>query len=309
MSAQFPDGHLALKDLADHLIKEFRGRERNVDLDAVITLGRTALECTPPEHSQRHYALINLADLLSERSKKKRTKEDLDEVIMIRRVVSEYMVPNDPHRQRILLELDDCLHERFRREDSMADLEEIISLRRAALERTPLPDRCRPLLDLASALHEQFQRQGPANIMSEAVSLAQAAWELHRPGHPDHVLSRDLLASYLKTKVRAGSAPAHVKEPGASSSGFNSLNIKQLIKRAVSKTVEKIPHRLLHTPTGLLCNRDAQVSRFEGSHQYKQLLLSTSPLNSQQLVTEIDDVLSEFFEFATLSHKWGIREP
>lgn len=50
MTPQFPDGRLAVKDLADHLIKKFRGKERKGDLDAMIMLGRTALGCIPAEY-------------------------------------------------------------------------------------------------------------------------------------------------------------------------------------------------------------------------------------------------------------------
>ncbi|KAI6114961.1 hypothetical protein EDD16DRAFT_1439955, partial [Pisolithus croceorrhizus] len=70
-----------------------------------------------------------------------------------------------------------------------------------------------------------------------------------------------------------------------------------------------IPLRLIHTPSGVLCNRDAQVSLFEGSPQYQRLLLFPSSLDSQQLETEIKDAVSECFEFTMLSHIWGSGEP
>lgn len=126
------DGRLALKGLADHLFSRFR--ERNSDLDAVITLGRAVLEFTPLQHPQRHSALINIAKLLSERFKQKGSEKDLDEIIALRRIALESMAPNHPQRPIILLNLDGCLYDRFRMRDAQADLEDIISLRRAALE-------------------------------------------------------------------------------------------------------------------------------------------------------------------------------
>lgn len=203
MPPQLPGNHLTVENLTDRLVEEFRGQGRNGSLDTIIMFGRTVLEFTPRDHAQHHHTLINLADLLSERFKKEGMKEDLDEVITMKRDASEYMVPSDSRRQRILLELDDCLYERFRREGSIMDLEEIISLRRAALERTPLPNRCRLLLSLADSLHEKFQKQGLVDDIDEAISFARIASGLCPPGHPDHAWSRGYLTRYFKVKVRA----------------------------------------------------------------------------------------------------------
>ncbi|KAI6160155.1 hypothetical protein EDD17DRAFT_1605448, partial [Pisolithus thermaeus] len=92
-------------------------------------------------------------------------------------------------------------------------------------------------------------------------------------------------------------------------SSTSSHDIERLIKQAVSVKVKEIPLRLLHTPTGILCNQDAQISCFEGSPQYKELLSLASSLGNQQLEAEINNVISEYFEFATLSHRWGSGEP
>ncbi|KAI6100679.1 hypothetical protein EDD17DRAFT_173723 [Pisolithus thermaeus] len=291
MPPKSPDARLAMKDLADTLFKEFKKKVRNRDLDAIIVLGKIALEFTPPEHPQRRSALIDLAGLLSERFNKEGREEDLDELITLKRAASEYMSPDEPQRQTLLLELDDHLSERFKQTDSMVDLEEIISLRRAVLKRVPSPNRFRALFNLANALHELFQRQGTESSIDEAVSLAQAALDLYPAGHPDHVLSRDHLASYPETKVGKETSRVHVKELGASPSGSSSSDIKRLIKKVVSDKVEKIPLRLLHTPTGVLCDRDAQISRFEGSPQYRRLLSLPPSLDNRQLDTEINNVI------------------
>ncbi|KAI6102096.1 hypothetical protein F5141DRAFT_256678 [Pisolithus sp. B1] len=304
-----PDTFSALKDLADILFKEFTSKESDLDLDAIITLGQTALEFTSPEHPQHLSVLIGLAGLLSERFSKGGRIEDLDESITLKCTAAEYMSPEEPQRQTILLELDGYLSKRFRQTDSAADLEKIITVRRAALEHTTQPNRCRALLDLANALHEQFQKQGTENSIAEALSLVRAALGLCPPGHPDHALPRDRLASYLQTKVGKKATLAHVKGPGIGPSSASSYDIKRSIKKAVSDKVEKIPLRLLHTPTGVLCNRDGQISRFEGSPQYKQLQSLASSLDKQQLDAEINNVISEYFGFATLSHRWGSGEP
>ncbi|KAI6025268.1 hypothetical protein PISMIDRAFT_16691 [Pisolithus microcarpus 441] len=301
----------ALNDPANLLFKKFKRNEKDRDLDAMITLGQTALEFTPPEHPLRLSTLIHLSGLLSERFNQYGRKEDLDKLITLKRTGSEYISPDEPQRQTILLELDGYLSERFKRTDSMMDLGEIISLslRRAALGHTPLPNRCRALLNLADALHEQFQKQGTENSIVDAIRLTRAALGLCPPGHPDHALPRDHLASYIQTKVGKKAARAHVRGPAAGPSSTSSYDIEQSIKKAVSARVAKIPLRLLHTPTGILCNRDAQISYFEGSLQYKRLLSLASSLDSQQLESEINNVIEEYFGFATLSHRWGSGEP
>ncbi|KAI6107736.1 hypothetical protein EDD17DRAFT_797655 [Pisolithus thermaeus] len=305
MSPQLPNDRLALKDFADLLFKEFREIGRNSDLDAITILGRTALELSLPGHPQNHLALSDLADLLLEQFKKEGTKGGSGEITTLKRAALECIPQNHPKRQTILLELDDCLYERFRREHAMADLEEIITLRRAVLELTPPPDRCRQLLNLANSLHEKFEKRRLVNDINEAVSLAIDALGLCCPGHPDYPLSQDHLATYLKAKVRTRDVRAHASDTSSSVP----LDIKERVKHVFFEKAEKLPPRLLHTPTGVLCNRDAQLSHFEHSLQYKQLLSSTFPRGSQQLETEINDTISEFFGFTTLSHRWGVGEP
>ncbi|KAI5998595.1 hypothetical protein EDD15DRAFT_2571907, partial [Pisolithus albus] len=91
--------------------------------------------------------------------------------------------------------------------------------------------------------------------------------------------------------------------------GPSSPDIKASIKKVVSDRLEKLPFRLLHTSTGVLCDRDAQISHFESSPQYQHLLSLASSLDNHQLETEINNVISEYFEYATLSHRWGNGEP
>ncbi|KAI5991966.1 hypothetical protein EDD15DRAFT_2368739 [Pisolithus albus] len=284
MTPQLPNDRLALKDFADLLFREYREMGWNSDLDAITTLGRTVLELSSPQLPRHHVALTNLADLLSDQFKKEGTDGILDEIITLERATLECMPQNHPGRQTTLLDLDDFLSERFRRGDAIADLEKIVSLRRAVLELTHPPDRCsRQLLNLANALHEKFQRNHSVNDINEAVNLAVDALRLCCPGHPDYPLSQDHLASYLKAKVTTRGAWAHASDTSSSAS----LDIKQLVKRAFFEKAEKLPPRLLYIPTGVLCNRDAQLSHFENSLQYKELLSSTSPRGSQQLETEV----------------------
>ncbi|KAI6143856.1 hypothetical protein EDD17DRAFT_198087 [Pisolithus thermaeus] len=300
---------LALEDLTNPLSKEFGKKSRSGDLNKMITYTLTKLEFTPPKSPRHHSALINLANLLSERFNEGGAEEDLNEAIKLRRDASECLSPDDPQRLIIHLELDKSLSLRFRSWGALADLEDIISLRRIVLESTPAPERWKPLLNLADSLYEKYQKLGSVDNIEEALRLMYTAWQLCPPGHPDFALFREHFSRYLNAKVSEGTLPAHVSgletDPSSSASSY----IEQLIEEAVSETLEGIPPRLLHTPTGVLCNRDEQLSKFKDSPQYKQLPSPTSLLNSQQLEAEIKNVVSECFAFATLSHRWGSREP
>ncbi|KAI5996946.1 hypothetical protein EDD15DRAFT_2412538 [Pisolithus albus] len=277
-------------DLANLLFKEFRKDPRNGDLDAIITFGRTSMELTPPKHPQRHSALINLADLLSERFDKEGTKEDLDEVITLRRDALECLSPNDPQRLATHLDLDKSLSQRFRSRGALVDLEEIISLRRVESESTPAPDRYKPLLSLADFLHEKYRILGSVDDIEEAIRLVHTASQLC------------ILLAILEQRL----AKALL---GTDPSSFGSSIIERLIEKVVLETLENMPPRLLHTQSGELCNRDAQLSKFKNSPQYKRLLSRKSSRNNQQLEAEIKAVVSEYFAFATLSHRWGSGEP
>ncbi|KIO00983.1 hypothetical protein M404DRAFT_151104, partial [Pisolithus tinctorius Marx 270] len=154
-----------------------------------------------------------------------------------------------------------------------------------------------------------FQKQHEHRTIEEAISLAHIASGLCPPGHPGQALSHECLARYLKAKVRERSSRAHPKGAQNDPLSSGSSDIKNIIRRVFFEISEKFPPRLLHTPTGVICNRDAQLSYFEGSHQYKRLLSSISSFAKQKFQTEISDSVIDFFQIAMLSHRWGSGEP
>ncbi|KAI6006209.1 hypothetical protein F5J12DRAFT_742713 [Pisolithus orientalis] len=295
-----------LVNLSDCTYQRYRMESSMADLTETIALQRAVLEVTDPGDTDRCSALINCASSLSERFEQEGANADLDEVVRLRRAALDSVAEDDPRRQQILANLDDCLYERFRREGAVADLEEIITLRRAALERTPLPQQCRPL-NLAGSLHEKFQKLSSATDIEEAIKLGRAALALCDSGHPDHTLSRDCLTNYLTAKIRKRGPKLPV--PGASTSSSSRYHVKQLIRSIVFETLENLPLRLVHTTTGILCNRDAQLSHFEASPQYCQLLSSISGLDGQLREARIRDAVVNFFRYVMLSHRWGSSEP
>ncbi|KAI6024268.1 hypothetical protein EDC04DRAFT_281097 [Pisolithus marmoratus] len=297
-----PDSHSVLKILTDLFFERYKEETTNCSLDAKIMLARVARDLTPASHPDHLSALIACAALLSERFGKEERRADLDEVIALRRTAWISMPPHDQRQQETLAALDDCLYKRFRMGGGVSDLEEIIVLRRTALECASLPDRCSSLVLLANALREKFQVLRSRSDLEEAIKLARAALALNPPGHPDRALSQACLADCLQSKVGKGVSRFHAARAVTDASNCNPSDIQKVITNIISEIVATIPPRLLHTPTGTLCDRDAQLSLFVDSPEYTELYSLTS-------LAQIRWKVSLFFEFTTLSHRWGIGEP
>ncbi|KAI5997132.1 hypothetical protein EDD15DRAFT_394674 [Pisolithus albus] len=296
---------LLLKDIAETQANNFPGSGRTTvkfkedttgcSLDAKIILGQVARDLTPTSHPGHVSALIACADLLSERFEREDRKADLDEVVALRRTAWATLLPHDPRRQETRAALDTCLHKRFEREKSVADLQEIITLRRTTVECASPPDRCKPLVRLANALHDRFRILRLKRDLEEAIELANAAMALNLPQHPDRALARECLARCLAAKLAKGGTRA------TDTSDRHSSDVR-VIMDIFSEIVANIPPRLLHTPTGTLCGRDAQLSHFLNSPEFAELCSLKSP-------SQIREKLSFFFRFTMLSHRWGVGEP
>ncbi|KAI5998377.1 hypothetical protein F5J12DRAFT_324334 [Pisolithus orientalis] len=294
---KIPDNRAGLKNLADHLFEGYKKETTNSSLDAKIVLGRVVRDLTPASHPEYISTLIACADLLSERFGKEGRRADLDDAVTLRRNAWTSLPPHDPRWRGTLTELDDYLYKRFRR-GSVADLEEIIYLRRTASECASLPDRCRSLVLLANALHERYRTLRVRSDLEEAIKLAHDVLAQNPSDHPDHVLAQKCLADCLQTKLGKGAVCAARAVTDAS----DPTDIHKVITNIISETVAKMPPRLLHTPTGALCNRDALISHFVNSPAYLELYSLSSP-------AQIRAKISLFFRFTTLSHRWGVREP
>ncbi|KAG0708661.1 hypothetical protein DFH29DRAFT_427152 [Suillus ampliporus] len=67
--------------------------------------------------------------------------------------------------------------------------------------------------------------------------------------------------------------------------------------------------RLLNTATGLLCEREAQISAFKRSTEYNELLLPLMTKHPDIRTERIADVVVTYFRYAMLSHRWEGTEP
>ncbi|KAI5985488.1 hypothetical protein EDD15DRAFT_1632612 [Pisolithus albus] len=294
----FPDSHSALKDLADLLFERFKEETTDCSLDAKVVLGRVARDLTPTSHPGHVSATISCADVLSERYEKEESRADLDELVTLRRAAWASIPPLDPRRQKSLSALDDCLYKCFKRWGGIADLEEVISLRRLALESASPQDRCRSLVHLSNALRERYQVLRLRSDLEEATKLASDALALDPPDHLGRALSQTCLADCLETEV----GDVHAWKPGTDTSNCNPSDMQKMIMNIISETIAHMPPRLLHTPTGILCDRDAQQRLFVQSPAYSKLFSLTSP-------AEIRSKVSLSFGFTMFSHRWGVGEP
>ncbi|KAI6154922.1 hypothetical protein BKA82DRAFT_4072795 [Pisolithus tinctorius] len=142
---------------------------------------------------------------------------------------------------------------------AIVGLNEDITLCRYVLQSFPTdhPGRASPLHSLAQCLAHRFRQQPAAADLDEAIALEQEALELLLPEDPAYQASR-------RSAMMSSDAP--------------------IIRNVAFETLKTTPTRLLYTPTGILCNRDAQC---------KQLQMHFIHTN-----------VPKHFQYATLSHRW-----
>jgi hypothetical protein len=80
------------------------------------------------------------------------------------------------------------------------------------------------------------------------------------------------------------------------------------IRKVIDAQLEDAPFRVLDTATGLLCDREAQISTFETSVEYKELVSSTIARPDFRM-KHIKEKVAMYFSFAMLSHRWEGKEP
>ena len=337
-----PFGHPArvfsLHQLASCLQEKYESQGSVSDLNEAIELHRTALELHPLDHpgygqpsheqlsheqpsheqlSHRHSShrqpdrassLHQLAGCLQERFRLQGALSDLDEAILVGRAVLDHIPPGNSRRPLYLEALATSLRYKFAQESSASSLDEAINLHRAVLESRPFghPGHASSLHVLASYLWDRFQWQGAISDLDEAIMLEHSALELHPPGHPGRAVSLRNLEVFLEGRIDSRSPVSSFEQTKASS--FCLFSIKQVARDVVFDLLRGLPVRLLNTHTGVLCDRDAQLSHIESSLEYTQLMSLTTPHGPQQ-IEHIRTVVSTYFRYVALSHRWVNNEP
>jgi len=309
------------------------------DLDEVVSLRRGAVEKHPPGNSNRSTSLGKLALSLCDRFKERGQIADLEEAIQLKRAVLELHRPGHPGRAASLKTLGVSLCDRFNRLGVITDLDEGIIFKREALERYPRghPDRPAAMKTLAVSLRDRFKALGDGTDLDAAIALSRDALDVLPPGHPDRVDYLGNITRYLRMKAeKLGVSDVDENDtPSGSRSGFLIVNdatvgggeggepspletvteasqtgarFEQVIQGIIADVLERAPPRLLDTGTGLLCDRFAQVQKFKRSPLYRDLLKSMANCDSDQ-ATDVLPTVTAYFQFVTLSHRWGNSEP
>ena len=337
----------SLSNLAIHLTDRFLKNGSDADIDEAILLHRSALDLRPYGHPRRlnsirwlsfalwkryikqatmvdleearamllefHHpdnpchadSLYYLAEYLKDRFQKKRVDSYLDEAILLHRSVLDLLSEGHPDRPTSLKQLADCLRLRFLRKDAIADLDEAIALYREIPDTCPSgsPAYASHLHELGRCLCDRFTKLATITDLHDAIKLEIAALDLRPPGHPDHAESLNSLTNYRQLRIKDAFSPlARLTAPTAGP------RTKQLIGEVVCEVLKGFPPRSLNTHTGMLCDRDSQISHFEKSQECNRLLTASAPGTLPE-IGHIRSVVSTYFRYVTLSHRWGKFEP
>ncbi|KAG1847709.1 hypothetical protein F4604DRAFT_1907669 [Suillus subluteus] len=79
--------------------------------------------------------------------------------------------------------------------------------------------------------------------------------------------------------------------------------VEEVIEKIIKAQLNDVPHRLINTSTGRLCDRGVQINAFRTSAEYKELLSSTMKHADLQM-ERIQDVVAMYFRYVMLSHRW-----
>ncbi|KAG2091495.1 uncharacterized protein F5147DRAFT_439431 [Suillus discolor] len=88
----------------------------------------------------------------------------------------------------------------------------------------------------------------------------------------------------------------------------SSAEVERDMREVIHTQLADTPLRLLDTTSGLLCDREAQISVFKTSTEYKELVSSTIRHTDLQM-ERIAEVVATYFRCVMLSHRWEEKEP
>ena len=279
-----------------------------------------------PDSDRHSESLNSLIKLLKERFREQGANSDLDELLKLHS-------SSDPARSSLLHDLASCLWHRFQTNEESSALEEAIALERAALNLRQFGHANRvESLHALVAFHCEYSKLGKVTDSVELVTLGHAVLELGPSEYPAYALSLQELAklvattdvqaaitftdSALKVCLRHHAGRPALLEAMATyrrkkfktSAKADRSEVKDLIRKAMHKTFETLPTRLMNTLTGRLCGRDDLALDFDNSEGYKELLSSIADSHTS-LHELIQETVSTYFKYVTLSHRWGSDEP
>ena len=337
-----PQGHHAHARSIDQLLsllqKRIQRRDMATDLDECISLRRSALaSCEPgspgrathlhdlvtdlhtrfcklenisdvqdahPDHAVSfHKLLIYVKDLADDGD----VAPVVDRIVAIARAALKSCPTGHPDHVMSLTTLAAFLLRRFQQRGDVANADEAVVLYQEVLELCPSGTMASAshLHDLAQYLSKKFTKLAVSTDLDDAIKFEQVALALFPQGHPDHTVALNNLFNYRQLKIGRGASTRSARPTGTTPGS----RLKYLIEPIVLDVLKKIPPRLLDIRTGKLCDRDSQIAQFEQSREYNQLLSSASTMDALARDTHIREVVSTYFRYGTLSHRWGKFEP
>ena len=194
------------------------------------------------------------------------------------------------------------LRDRFLATGYMADLQKAISSGQMMLELCPQghPDRAMALYIRSITLLDRFRRQETYSDLNHAIMFGQEALRLGSPEFFNQSVFSTLLASYYQQRGETLSPPLVLENP-------SSALVKQTIWDDVINAMAAFPPRLVNTHTGIIYDRSTQLSQFEHSPEYNELLALA--IKNTVTTQVVQAVVFTYFQYVMLSHHWGNDEP
>ncbi|KAG6331098.1 hypothetical protein ID866_7991 [Astraeus odoratus] len=331
--AGHPNRSSSLARLAICMQSRYESQGALEDLEEAISLHQEALELFPVGHPQKLSSLVNLASCMQSRYELQGALGDLEEAISFHQQALDLCSDHHPNRSlslaslaccmqsryqsqgalgnqnrtSSLVNLANCIQSRYQSQGTLENLDEAISLYQQALHLFPVghPKRSSPLINLANCMQSRYQSQEALRDLEEAISLQKQALDLCHVGHPNRSSALANLASCMQSRYESKGTLADLEE-----SSFIVPDTHQLIKNVMHDILHDIPPRLLQTNTGLLLTQAHMITHFCDSTQYQMLVKLLEKSNDWYLnVNHMQATISAYFQYSTLSHRWGPNEP
>jgi len=327
-----PDRPTSLNNLAACCRLKFKSQGLLESLEEAITLHKEALGLHPTGHPSQSMSLNNLADCFAARFSSQDQLGDLEEAISLSQEAMNLYPDGHPGRSMSLINLAEWHALKYKSYKELVDLKEAIGHGQEALTLCSVGHHHRSLAlnNHAQQLAVRFMLEGALADLEEAVSLWREASELYSHGtKPWCEVARCLITSLGERfnhsfsltdieEVTQLHQSLRVAQPN-SYSPITPNNMPQLkllgvvVDNIVQNTLETLPPRLFKTDTGVLCTRDLQLLAFQQSPDYHGLMESGDihfiSGDWQPRLNHIHATVSTYFQYATLSHKWGASEP
>lgn len=331
-----PVGHadrpISLNNLAACCRLKFKSLGLLESLEEAITLHKEALGLHPTGHPGQSMSLNNLADCFAARFSSWNQEDDLEEAISLSQQAMDVYLVGHPGRSMSLINLAEWHALRYKSYGKLVDLERAISLGQEALALCSVGHQHRSLAlnNHAKQLAVRFTLKGALADLEEAVSLWHEALELYSHGtKPWYEVAKCLITS-LEERFNHSFSLTDIEEVTqlhqslrvAQPNSYSPITPKNIpglkllgvvVDNIVYNTLETLPPRLFNTDTGILCTRDLQLLAFRQSPKYHDLMESgdihITSGDWQPRLDHIHETISSYFQYVTLSHKWGASEP